>query len=227
MKKTISFGKVDYLNHGRRDCEVTVDIELRTRDDGRPELSICGNIWNARHSDIYTGGQNLDTIAEYIKTTLFREIYRLWRLYHLNGMHPECEHQRELGWRQAAGEYVNIFRYKLTREASSAQAKLKDAILDAARAGKAYQMTPEEMRLLSLEYFIKRPQELTAEEREYYAPYDHEKRMKGWLKPEEHPDGILCKPCPVCGYKYGSAWKYAEIPEDDLNRIKELIAGGK
>ena len=227
MKKTISFGKVDYLNHGRRDCEATVDIELRTRDDGRPELSICGGIWNARHTDIYSGGQNLDTIAEYIKTPLFREIYRFWKLYHLNGMHPECEHQADQGWRQAAGEYVDIFRYKLTREASSAQTKLKDAIIDAARIGKTYQTTPAEMRLLSLEYFIKRPQELTAEEAEFYAPNGQERRMKGWVRPDEHPNGILGKPCPVCGYKYGTGWKYAEIPNDDLNRIKELIANGK
>lgn len=27
------------------------------------------------------------------------------------------------------------------------------------------------------------------------------------------------------GYKYGSAWLYREIPEDDLNLIKSLLAG--
>jgi hypothetical protein len=39
-----------------------------------------------------------------------------------------------------------------------------------------------------------------------------EKKTLGWLRPEEHPDGILCKPCPVCGYRYGTAWKTEKVP---------------
>ena len=30
--------------------------------------------------------------------------------------------------------------------------------------------------------------------------------------------------CPVCGYRYGSAWLYREIPEKDLEAIKHLFA---
>lgn len=30
--------------------------------------------------------------------------------------------------------------------------------------------------------------------------------------------------CPVCGYRYGSAWLYREIPEKDLEAIKNLFA---
>lgn len=30
--------------------------------------------------------------------------------------------------------------------------------------------------------------------------------------------------CPVCGYRYGSAWLYREIPTKDLEEIKRLIA---
>ena len=29
--------------------------------------------------------------------------------------------------------------------------------------------------------------------------------------------------CPVCGYRYGSAWLYREIPEKDLEAIKRLF----
>ena len=29
--------------------------------------------------------------------------------------------------------------------------------------------------------------------------------------------------CPVCGYRYGSAWLYREIPEKDLEAIKNLF----
>ena len=29
--------------------------------------------------------------------------------------------------------------------------------------------------------------------------------------------------CPICGYRYGSAWLYHEIPEKDLEAIKHLF----
>lgn len=37
--------------------------------------------------------------------------------------------------------------------------------------------------------------------------------LLGWVRPDEHPDGLLTKPCPVCGYKYGSAWLTEDLPE--------------
>lgn len=38
---------------------------------------------------------------------------------------------------------------------------------------------------------------------------------------------VCGEPCPICGYKYGSAWNYRPIPEMDINRIKEIIINGK
>lgn len=42
------------------------------------------------------------------------------------------------------------------------------------------------------------------------------------VKPDEHPDGILCKPCPVCGYKYGTSWLMEEVPEDVIDWLFAL-----
>jgi hypothetical protein len=105
MKNTLSFGKIDYMNHGRKDCLVTIEIELRKTDKGE-ELSICGNIWNHTKSDIYSGGQNLDKIAKYIKAPFFKKIYRLWSLYHLNGMHAGTVEQDVAidAWKRETGE---------------------------------------------------------------------------------------------------------------------------
>ena len=114
MKRTIDFGKIDYLGNGRRSCPVTVNVELRERGgdalftidpktkerhytgERTPvflELSISGEIWNHKKTDIYCGGQCLDDISHYIHTPLFKEIYRFWKLYHLNGMHAGTEEQ--------------------------------------------------------------------------------------------------------------------------------------
>ena len=91
MKRTISFGKIAYYGNRK---ENEVEIELRLNEENKPVLSICGNIWNRIHSDILAGGQCLDTIAEYKKTPLFKEIYVFWKKYHLNDIIPENDLNR-------------------------------------------------------------------------------------------------------------------------------------
>lgn len=81
MKKTFKFGKIAYYSK-RRINTVTVTVEF---EDG--VFTASGDIYNMTHTDIVCGGQCLDTIAEYIHTPLFKEIYRLWKLYHNNDMH--------------------------------------------------------------------------------------------------------------------------------------------
>ncbi|MDR1315697.1 MAG: hypothetical protein LBK13_02385 [Spirochaetales bacterium] len=49
-----------------------------------------------------------------------------------------------------------------------------------------------------------------------------ENKMAGWITPEEHPGRLLNKPCPVCGYKYGSPWKEKHVPDDVLAWLYNL-----
>lgn len=98
MKKTISFGKVDGYGNGRKTCEVTLELELREDKEGRPVFSVCGNLWNCRHTDILWGGQCVDSLAEQYKSLrnnkFYMRILDLWQKYHLNDMHagtPEQE----------------------------------------------------------------------------------------------------------------------------------------
>jgi hypothetical protein len=44
--------------------------------------------------------------------------------------------------------------------------------------------------------------------------------LLGWVRPSEHPDGLMTKPCPECGYRYGTAWLTEEVPADVLNELK-------
>lgn len=108
MKTTIHFGKIDYLGTGKKTCPVTVEIELKQTDKGE-EFTASGNIWNHIKTDCYSCGQNLDTIAEYIKTPLFKKVYRLWKQYHLNGMHAGTIEQDQAieAWRTNTGKRYN------------------------------------------------------------------------------------------------------------------------
>lgn len=119
MKKVFNFGKIDYNKSGRKACPVEVEIEFRTTKNGELEFTACGDIWNPKHTSVYSVGQNLDEIAKYIKDPIFLEIYDLWKHYHLTTMHPGTEKQEEAleKWReQRKKEYdypVPIYGYKL------------------------------------------------------------------------------------------------------------------
>lgn len=111
-RKTIELGKADYNETGRKNCPVTIDIELREtvgeftdihhkKHNKILELSICGNIWNPRKTDIYTGGQCLDTILDYFPySKKVSRIAEIWERWHLNALKAGCTHQKQ-------GDYSN------------------------------------------------------------------------------------------------------------------------
>ena len=85
--RKFNFGKIAYWPTSRKSNAVEVEISLRKLDNGQLEFSAMGCIWNCRHTDSLSGGQNLDTIREYIKdNAIFNEIYDIWRNSHLNGL---------------------------------------------------------------------------------------------------------------------------------------------
>jgi hypothetical protein len=51
---------------------------------------------------------------------------------------------------------------------------------------------------------------------------DERKENAGWVTPGEHPEGLLGKPCPVCGYEYGSAWNKEDVPDTVLDWLYKL-----
>lgn len=175
-KKTIIFGKVDYNGTGRKVNEVTVKIELKNGDKGLG-LSICGSIWNHIHSDILSGGQNIDTIAELLPhNKKVKRIKEIWELYHLNDMKAGCEHQRAEKWEDRRIPVVELPGCSSNRD-----------------------------------------------ERGFYAIWIYPLESKGsWFVADYscHKDGLLTKPCAVCGYKYGSAWLFEEIPAEIITEIK-------
>ena len=193
MKRVFNFGKIDYYHTGRKTNLVEVEMSYTEKDD-KKIFSVSGKIWNSRKTDIVCGGQCLDEIAEYIKTPLFKTIHRLWKQYHLNDMHLECEHQAATFTPTPEQTHMALLKYSLTTPTST---------------------LPEN---ISQYYEPKKPL--------YRGDTEHtERKKRGFLREEEHPDGILCKPCPVCGYKYGTSWNYFPVPRDDEQIILNLLKG--
>tara|TARA_R100000278_G_scaffold33502_1_gene30424 strand:- start:219 stop:713 length:495 start_codon:yes stop_codon:yes gene_type:complete len=91
MKKTIQFGKVDYMNNGKKNCLIEVELNF----DG-VRFSASGTIWNHLKTDCYSAGQNLDTIKKFLPNNkLFNKIYDIWKKYHLNDMTAGSPKQEE------------------------------------------------------------------------------------------------------------------------------------
>jgi hypothetical protein len=48
--------------------------------------------------------------------------------------------------------------------------------------------------------------------------------MLAWVRRDEHPQGLLSEPCPVCGYRYGSAWLKRELPPEIIALAETVCA---
>ncbi len=100
--KKYQFGKVDYNNNGKKANLVEIEINLEFKDK-KPVFTATGNVWNVRHTDIVMGGQCIDSIWEEFSgqiemPSLYKEIMRLWKKWHLNDMKAGCKHQRAAKW---------------------------------------------------------------------------------------------------------------------------------
>ena len=227
-KSTLDLGKFDAEMRGEKHNRVTVQIELRGTAPARAwdgealrigklpedlELSIMGNIWNKRGNDIISGGQNYDDLLEIGgDVPLIGEIVGVWKRWHLNGMRPGCEHQRD--WNTS--KEIVIYEYSRSSEGTNARNAAKERAINAALADEVAGLSAKEKDALQAEYFIKSDR---AEVPEGYKHYKTETKTAGWVRPEEHPDGLLGKACETCGYKYGTAWKHEALPREIVNQV--------
>jgi hypothetical protein len=235
-KRTFNFGKIAYYGD-RKINRVTVDMEYKQRENGKKVFSVSASVWNGNNTDIVLGGQCLDKLFGYLgDDKIFCEIYRLWKLYHLNGMHPECIHQYKLGWHKRALEKRTLYHWSLKNYIYSERRDIKNAALSALRDGKIFTPTKDQITIYNLSLSLTTPTDtLPKNMAAYYEPkkplyrgdtgFTEEKQL-GWIKEEEHPEGLLGKVCPVCGYKYGSGWNYFPIPEEDKMIIYKLLNDG-
>lgn len=89
-RRVIDLGPFDWGGRGVRDHRVELEIELRYDELDRPELSVCGTVWDdpddKSSSHVVAMGQCLDEIFGRKDAEPWLEIYGLWRRWHLNGL---------------------------------------------------------------------------------------------------------------------------------------------
>jgi len=51
--------------------------------------------------------------------------------------------------------------------------------------------------------------------------------MLTWVTRKDHPKGLMCEPCPTCGYKHGTAWLHEPVPDEVLSYLGGLPSTDK
>lgn len=194
-------------------------------------LSLTGVIGPTRGGNCKGScGQCLEEIREGEPTEkwtreMLDRLCDIWDAWHLNDMRPYCSHQKELGWHELARKEAVLYNYRLCADAIKKQSDAERKAIEALKAGKIFAPTEEQIKYANLSYWVTVPEKLTGEMAKLYEPkYKEEitRNALGWLKPEDHPEGLLGKPCPVCGYRYGSEWQKEEVPQEVLDWLMQL-----
>lgn len=222
-------------------CEVGGAVKARAfckiefSADGR--LSISGVIGPMRSGNCKgSAGQCVEEIRAGEPTDgwtaeMLQKFCDIWDEWHLNDMRPYCQHQKELGWDKLAGKEVTLYNYTLSTEASKKKRAAENAALAALKKGETFAPTEEQVKYAALPYSITTHEELSGNALNDYQPkkplsdtdgHFTQKKTLGWLHPSEHPDGILGRPCPVCGYQYGHEWKKEEVPQEVIDWLFNL-----
>lgn len=169
------------------------------------------------------------TPAEGWTAEMLEKFIAIWDRWHLNDMRATCEHQRDLGWENEASQEITVYRYQLTSEASDQKKQAENAALEALRKGETFTPSKEQVMFATLPYTV----ESYGEELDspYYEPKKQlyagdrgatEIKTRGFVNYDDTPLGILCKPCPVCGYKYGTSWHREEVPQEVIDWLFSL-----
>jgi len=159
---------------------------------------------------------------------LFQRFLDTWREWHLNDLRAGCVHQREMDWKSCPGHYqageicadeaVDMKCCLCFHSWVSVVLPMRDAPQRCPRC-KSQLIESGKIRP-----GMKPPAPASSEDMER-ALRDLKRdgvALVGAGKSYRCAEDKLSKPCPVCGYKYGSAWLKEEVPASVLEFLQSL-----
>lgn len=222
MKKIVRIG---LLNRHSVFCKITIS------DGGN--LSITGVVGPDRRGNCAGScGQIVDELKFITESTtgnelapgwseeLLNEFIDIWDKWHLNDMILACEHQEEL-W--DLGKEVEIVRLGYGRSYMKACDRAVNGRMTNTEYQEFAKMSEQVNRLVIKlgQKYVDAEVEALAESGHITIKQDGVKSVN-WLSEKEHPEGLLCKPCPVCGYKYGTKGLRRELPDHVVEFLQSL-----
>jgi hypothetical protein len=148
----------------------------------------------------------------------------VWSAWHLNDMRAACPHQRAAGW---GSETLEVVTYRLSSEGHRLRKEAEEETKRAGIAGEVARLTDAGRLMVGPDWFRDRftPPDADSPLSGLYEVKKREQKASGWVNENEHPRGVLSKPCPECGYKYGSAWLTEEVPGEILDYLRAIPSG--
>lgn len=210
----------------RTGSQVLRDAFARIEFDGT-KLSISGVIAPMSNGK----GQCVDEMRTGIPTDewtdeMLQKFCDIWDRWHLNDMRPYCSHMKELGWLDEREEKVKVEEWTLSQESMNKRSAAEKRALSCLKKGETFIPTEEETMYANLLYLLKIYNEEDNPLKQYYVLNDKDScthyETRGWMNYKDNPLGLLGKPCPVCGYEYGSSWLTEEVPEDVIEWLSNL-----
>ena len=171
-------------------------------------LGSCGQIQDDIVIKDFAPGWNQQMLDEFIN---------VWNKWHLNDMRAGCEHQRAEKWGE---EEITVVEYSLNTDIWQEQNKVKEKSIEILTKNKKAEISDWEHKILNMPPSIKLPD--YEQPPKDYTERSRKTKLSRWFCEKEHPKGVLKKPCPVCGYKYGSKWLYEEVPKEVLDFLLSL-----
>lgn len=207
FKKIIHVGTCEF---GRIFCKIVFN---------NGHLSITGVIGPRSNGDANACGQ-LNEMLKGVEIKkwapgwdefLFHNFLYVWDNWHLNDMRAYCSHMKILGWHKEAERPVNLYTWNLTPEAKACRKRASEG----EKGLKFYVDLPEQIQTIEDKDFS----DYKGRHNVYRLDKTESNRL-GWIR--YNNGGLLGRPCPVCGYKYGHAWLAEEVPETALEFLKSL-----
>lgn len=180
----------------------------------------------------------IDTLADGWSYNMVCQFRAIWQAWHLNNLRPYSPEMKDVGWDKKALTPMSVYVFTRTRELSNECINIEKDIMATIRAGESFTPTPEQVAVLSTPLtktiwtYEGEPQPAPPEgmERVRYttgpdagAIMPPNSTTLGWLKPNEHPDGLLgLKINPNDSHGYGERWWTENVPDDTLNWLKNL-----
>lgn len=172
--------------------------------------------------------------AEHWTPDMLRRLLDIWNEWHLNDMSAADAAMIRDGWREEAATPCYVWKFSLSSAAWEERRAAERAALDALAAGATFTPDARQSAVAAL------PLSYTAVTLDDVPPapladYERSKRITregglepaerktlGWIKPAEHPRGLLGKEHPESGNRYGCAWYRRDVPADILAELQAL-----
>jgi len=195
-----------------------IEIEYKNK-----RLSITGEESSKNKRFWRSGGQitlepgNIDFAQGWNRKKVER-LAAIWNKWHLNDLHAECEHQR-VNWN--LDEKIEVIDFTWSKKFNDMRRRAEAGLMDENEYAEYKQIIPDvfETTINTTKHHWLSPMVCGLLYLDLIKIDKRETKSAHWVRYNEHPQGLLCKPCEVCGYEYGTKWHIVEVPKTILQEL--------